>query len=160
MQMTLEQIADHENRLLAQIAQSQQILANYQRVRADREQALLAPAPVPAPGEPGEVEKRLRRSDPSCHLGDPPDDRRLQRARRRRRAVPGGVPAASAHSWNGVEPAERRALKDERKLVEVSKGRGRTPSIYGATAEVMTGPLALAARHRASRRDLLIRAAL
>ena len=51
-------------------------------------------------------------------------------------------------------------MKDERKLMELRKGRGRTPSLFCATAAVTTAPLALAARHCSSRRDILLRLAL
>lgn len=182
MPITLDEITAREAQLLAQIAESQRLLTAYRLIRAEGEKFPPAsrhpiaggetrlqfhpePAPLPSlPSAPAPVPPPANLEALSKGYGGA-----IRLVTWAIREMPGDftvrdIAAVLSRAGQRLRTPKLSVIlnrmKDERKLVEVRKGRGRTPSLYGTTAEVIARPLALAARHRASRSHLLIRAAL
>ncbi len=159
MQMTLEEITAREGQLEDTIAECKRLLAGYQLIRAEEGKtppvsrepaasAVLPPTPVPVlPG--GNLEMLSKGYGGGIRL-----------VTWAIRQLPGdfGVREIAAVLQQAGYPLRVRRLsvilnrmKGERKITEVWKGRGRTPSLFRATADVLAVPLALAARHRTPR---------
>ncbi len=148
MTMTLEEITAHENQLLAQIAQSQQLLASYRRVRAEHEQSLLAPAPEPAMSP-----AKLALLNKGYGGG-------IRLATWAIRQMTGDFTvrhiAAALRQAGHPRRIERLSvilnrMKADGKITEVMRGRGRTPSTFRATAAITARPLEYCARHSVDR---------
>ena len=178
MPMTLKEIIAREDQLYHQITECKRLLAAYRVIRAEAENsrpihceleagdataiafhpeslapALPPPAPLPVPPQPNLealskgygggirlVTWAIRQL--TCDFGVREIASVLREA-----GHPMGGPKLSVIL---------NRMKDERKITEIRKGRGRTPSLYRATAKVTAVPLPLAARYRSSHRHLLL----
>ena len=171
--MTLEEITAHEDQLLHQIAERQHLLAAYQRLRADFQQDLSG-ARHTAPGGEPEPQAHLQSEPPPA---PPPVAAPVVPAPNLAELRQGYGGTIRLVTWairqvtgdftvREIAAVTERAgfplrvakvsvvlnrMKDEHKIEELKKGRGRTPSLFRATAHVTTGPLELAARHRTTR---------
>ncbi|HEY3663146.1 MAG TPA: hypothetical protein VGL24_08340 [Chthoniobacterales bacterium] len=171
--MTLEEIIAREDQLLDQIAESKRLLATYQLLRAERETLPFPDRPaVAATG--GVIESHPETAPPSVpppaavHVLPAPNLAELSKGYGGRirlvtwaiRQMTGDFTVrdiASVTQQAGFRMRVAKVsvvlnrMKDERKVEELKKGRGRTPSLFRATARVTTGALELAARHCATR---------
>lgn len=160
--MTLEDIAAREEQLRREIAEREQLLAAYQLIRADWEDSAAGAGDVVACDEP--PSPPLLPAAP-VHVLPEVNLEALSRG------YGGGIRVVTwaIRQMTGdftvrhIAAVLRQAgcplrvtklsvvlnrMKDERKIEEVTKGRGRTPSLFRATPLATTVPLELAARHR------------
>lgn len=165
MQMTLEQITAHENQLLAQIAQSHRLLATYQLLRT--EQAALLPTGSDAADDAGTTSE-------SSAVPAPAPRPRPVNLEALRQGYGGGIRVTTwaIRQMNGQFSVRHLAavlrqagcpmcmsrlsvilnrMKDYGKVKEVVHGRGRTPSLFSATAAIAARPLEYCARHSTDR---------
>jgi hypothetical protein len=171
--MTLEEITAREDQLLHQIAERQHLLAAYQRLRTDCQPALPAARNAVPGGEP-EPQAHMQSAPPpvpptaSVQVVPAPNLAQLRKGYGGTirlvtwaiRQVIGDFTVrdlASVTQRAGYPLRVAKVsvvlnrMKDEHKIEELKKGRGRTPSLFRATAGVTTGPLEWAARHRRGR---------
>ena len=172
MPLTLEEIRAREEDLRQEIAEREHLVAAYQLIRVDLEKARPAPDAVafqePEPEtHPDPAAPPVLPAGPVCVL----PQANLQALSQ---GYGGGIRVVTwaIRQVNGdftvreIAAVTERAgcplrvakvsvvlnrMKDEHKIEELKKGRGRTPSLFRATAHVTTGPLELAARHRTTR---------
>lgn len=179
--MTLEEITMRQAELRQEIADRERLLAAYQLIQADWEESLPATSDTVAPDEPepqgypGPAAPVVLSAAPVQVLPEANLQALSQGYGGRIRLVtwairqmPGDftvhdIAAVLQQAGYRTRVAEvsvvLHRMKKEQKIEEVRTGHGRTASLFRATARVTTLPLALAARHRSTRRAALLRAA-
>lgn len=180
--MTLEELSVREAGLRQEIAERERLLAAYQLIRADWEKSAAGARDTAVFDEP-EPEAYAEPSAPCVLAAAPVDvlpEPSLQALSKGYgggirvvtwaiRQMPGDftvhdLEAVLRQGGYGMRVAKvsvvLHRMKAEGKIEEVTTGRGRTPSLFRATARATAIPLALAARHRSTRRAALLAAAV
>jgi len=168
--MTLEEITVREAELREQIAERQQLLAAYQLIRADRDKSVARHAGGVGRDE-SERPTNAQAAAPSVEATPPVPVTPEVNLQALSKGYGGGIRAVTwairqmttdftvrdiaavlrqAECPMGVEKVSvvLNRMKRDGKIIEVTKGRGRAPSLFRATPLVTTSPLELAARHR------------
>jgi hypothetical protein len=182
VKMTLEEVSAREAELRQEIAERERLLVAYQLIRADWEKSLPAGRDT-APRDEPEPAALTQPSAPPVppaapvHVLPPVDLEALSEG------YGGGIRLVTwairqmpdDFTVHQIATALQQAgcpirvakvsvvlhrMKQERKVEEITTGRGRTPSLFRATARAIALPLALAARRRSTRRAASLRAAV
>ena len=178
MPLTLEEIRAREEDLRQEIAEREHLVAAYQLIRVDLEKARPAPDAVafqePEPEtHPDPAAPCVLPAEPVCVLPQANLQALSQGYGGGIRVVTWAIrQMAGDFTVRDIAAELRQAgcpiriqkisvvlnrMEDEGKIEEVTKGRGRTPSLFRATAGVTALPLELAARHRTARRAVWYR---
>ena len=179
MPLTLEEITAREEDLRQEIAEREHLVAAYQLIRADLEKARPAACDAVAAREP-EPEARPEPEAPRVLPAAPVHVLPQVNLQALSQGYGGGIRLVTwairqmpgDFTVRDLAAALRQAgcpmriakisvvlnrMEDEGKIEEVTKGRGRTPSLFRATARAIAVPLELAARHRTPRRAVWYR---
>ncbi len=173
MPLTLEEITAREEDLRQEIAEREHLVAAYRLIRADLEKARPAARDAAAAREP-EPETHPEPAAPRVLPAAPVHVLPQAKLQALSQGYGGGIRVVTwaIRQMSGdftvrdLAAALRQAgcpmriakisvvlnrMEDEGKIEEVTKGRGRTPSLFRATARATALPLELAARHRTLR---------